>query len=134
MGKLGKFAISKKTHPHDALRVNMGTRKVSANLRLYKFRDKDTQQIVLYIPSLDISGYGSTLEKAYEMIRSSIEYFIEQLAGMSAKKVEEELFSLGWKHDKIKNEEYAKAYIDITGQLKNFNAVADEVEILTLEA
>jgi hypothetical protein len=37
-----------------------------------KYIDKDTRQYVIYIPSLEISGYGATEAKAMEMVEFSL--------------------------------------------------------------
>ena len=136
MGTVSNFTISDKKLKEEYLRINISKSKKKANceLTIFKYRDKDTRQIVLYIPSLEVTGYGSTEEKAQEMIKFSIDDFFHTLCTLSSKKIETELSKLGWKHHSLKNKEYSKVYVDGDGELKNFNAVADKVERLTLVA
>lgn len=115
------------------LRVNLKKGKIDSHLNVIKYQDKDTNQIVCYIPSLEITGYGSDEKRALDMLHFSVEEFYSFLNDLSPEKIETELFKLGWKHNKLQNKEYSKAYIDLSGQLKNLNAVDNEVEMLTLE-
>ncbi len=106
--------------------------KVDACLRVYKYIDKDTKHFVAYIPSLEISGYGYTKENALEMMESSLEEYFDFLLSLTGKKLEIELSKFGWKHDKLKNKDYSKSYVDISGNLKDF-AVTNSVEQEMLE-
>ncbi len=112
----------------------MHTGKISAELNMYKYRDKDTRQIVFYVPSLELTSYGADEEKAIEMIRFSIDNYLEFLVTLSTKKLEAELLLLKWKRNFLKNKEYSTAYVDVSGKLKNLNAVGDKVERLTIVA
>jgi hypothetical protein len=118
----------------ELLNINRNTGKIMFKLAAFRFRDKDTRQMVVYIPSLDISGYGATEKKAEEMINFSLENFLTYLMELPSKKMNAELENFGWKHSTLKNKEFSKAYVDGNGELKNFNAVADTVEKLTLVA
>ena len=133
---MGKIVISDKKNADDRLRLSLSKnrKKASITAGLFKYRDKDTRQIVLYIPSLDITGYGSDEEKAMEMINFSIDQFFRWITTLPNKQVEMELKRLGWKHVLYKNKEYSQTYVDGDGKLTNFNAVADEVERLTVVA
>lgn len=117
---------------NDTLNINKNAGRVYFSLAALRFRDKDTRQIVIYIPSLELTGYGATEEKAEEMINFSLQDYFEYLVSLSSKKISSELEKSGWKHDALKNKEFSKAYVDETGELKNFNAVANSVERLTL--
>lgn len=128
------FVVSGKKNANDTLRVNHKAGKINGRLGLFKYRDKDTRQLVLYIPSLEITSYGADDKKALEMLKFSVNDYFDLLFSMPAKKRELELSNLGWKHSPLKNKEFSKAYVDLSGKLKNLNAVADEVEALTVEA
>jgi hypothetical protein len=128
------FNFLKKTKKagSDSLKINKRAGNVSGSLTAIRFRDKDTRQIIIYIPALELTGYGATTEKAELMINFSMEDYFEYLLSMPSKKINAELEGLGWKHNAYKNKEYSKSYVDVNGELKNFNAVADTVEQLTL--
>ena len=121
-------------HKQDVLRINKNSGEIHATLNVLKYRDKDTRQIVLYCPSLELTGYGATEDKAKKMMEFSINDYFLFLIDLPIKKIEKELQSIGWKHSKLKNKEFSKAYVDPTGNLKNFNAVADKIENITIEA
>ena len=100
---------------------------IKANVKAFKYQDKQTQQFVIYIPSLEISAYGETKEKAEEMIHSSLQNYCVYLANLTHKETQKELQSLGWKHQPLRNKDYSKIYVDVTGELKGF-AVNEVVE------
>lgn len=135
MIKISKATTSKEKPQEESLKVNLSKRSVRMHVRMFKFRDKDTRQIIMYMPSLEITGYGADEKKAFEMLDFSIrEYFDFLLNLKSYHKLEEELTKLGWKHTPRANKEFSKAFVSSDGELKNFNAVADEVEELTVQA
>ena len=112
----------------------MRSRTITAQLNMYRYRDKDTRQIVIYVPSLELTGYGADEEKAMEMIKFSMGDYFAFLFTLSAKKLQAELFDFKWKKNTLKNKEFSSAYIDGTGKLKNLNAVGDKVEHLSIVA
>lgn len=116
-----KFEI-KDLHPEDKNTLHISNNGGSAGICVYNFIDKDTKQFVAYSPALDISGYGETEEKAQEMMKFAIEDYIKYLTNLSIKEREKELYNLGWKKDRLKNKDYSRLYVDINGDLKNFNA------------
>jgi hypothetical protein len=107
--------------------------KFHFELNIVQYQDKQTNQFVVYVPCLDITGYGENLKKADEMAHFSIQEYFDYLSSLSVKKLETELRNLGWKHDAIKNKDYSKAYIDVTGTLKDF-AVEDTLKVSVLTA
>lgn len=129
---LNKTISSKQKQGQNTLSV--GSNRISGTMLVFKFRDKDTRQIIHYTPSLELTGYGSDETKSFEMLKFSINDFFDHLMSLSSKKREKELNELGWKKSSLKNKEFSKLFIDINGELKSFNAVADEVELLTLQA
>lgn len=131
---MGKLTISDKKITEDRLRLNLTKGKLKFSSTLFKYRDKDTRQIILYVPSLEISGYGIDEKKALEMLNFSMNDFFNVLTKLPHKQIDIELAKLGWKHVQYKNKEYSNSYVDGDGKLNNFNAVADEVEQLTVEA
>lgn len=111
--------------------LHIGKKSVTSNLSAFKYQDKDTNQYIIYIPSLEISGYGETKEKSEEMIHHALKDFCKYLTGLSSKDQKEELRKLGWRKHKIKNTDYSKSYIDLSGELKGFavNEIVEEESI-----
>ena len=130
MGTLKITPLGKATPKENSLHINKNSGRIKAILNVIKYRDKDTRQIVIYIPALELSGYGAVEKKALEMVNFSVDEYFTVLVRMSAKDMEKELTKLGWHHkNRYSNKEYSQAYIDADGKLQNFNAVADKVEV-----
>lgn len=107
--------------------LHIGKKSVEANLSAFKYQDKVTNQFIIYIPSVEISSYGETKEKAEEMIHESLKDLCKYLISLSPKDLKAELDKLNWKKHKIKNKDYSKSYLDFRGELKAF-AVNELVE------
>jgi len=136
MGTFNNFSIIKKADENfiDSLRIDPNKRNIKAYIGILKFVDKDTLQWVYYMPALDITGYGKTEEKASEMLKFSIGELFNHLLSLSSKRLQVELSNLGWKRNYFRNKEYSKSYVDIDGELQNFNAIDNKVERLSLVA
>ena len=130
------LSVSQKSLQKETLRISISGRRKEIKLRsrLFRYRDKDTRQMVVYIPALEITGYGSNEKKAMEMLNFSVKEYFAFLSSLAPKKIETELLKLGWKHTPYRNKEYSKTFVDVAGNLQNFNAVANQVEQLTVEA
>lgn len=134
---MGDYNISVTAPPpdgKDTITVNKTTKRVHAYLSILRFKDKDTHQDVCYCASLDLSGYGDTEEKASEMLKFSINDYFQSFGLLSSKQIDAELAKIGWKQHKLWRKQYSKAYVDINGDLKNFNAIDDKVERVSMQA
>ncbi len=131
---MGQLTVTNNLNPdqEETLRIS-SKNHISAVLQVFRFVDKDTHQVILYVQSLELSGYGETEEKANEMLDDAIDQYFEFLTSLSLKERTGELNKLGWHRDKLHNKVFSKAYVDPDGNLKNFNAVGNKVERLTLE-
>lgn len=116
-----------KKREKDTLRIDATKERITATLRFIKFRDKDTRQIIIYVPSLELSAYGSTDKKAQNMLEIYLEEYFQTLMQFSKGKLATELSRLGWEHDKIRSKIYSKCFIDAEGKLQEFNAVEEDV-------
>src|SRR5215469_2427598 len=119
--------VSDNTLKEETLRIDRHKGIAKMEVRVYRFQDKDSLQFVLFAPSLQLTGYGCTIEKADEMLRFSIEDFLNHLASLRPSELGAELVKLGWKHVPYAKKQYSKAYIDINGELCNFNALENKV-------
>lgn len=113
--------------------IHIGKGKATLSVVALKFVDKDTKQKCVYLPSLDISGYGETDEKATEMAKFCIIDFFQYLFTLPPDKLQIELAKFGWKRSMFKKD-FSKAYVDGNGVLQNLNAENDKVERVTLTA
>lgn len=112
--------------PIEVIRINQGKRRVYTRLTHYVYRDIETRQIIVYIPSIEVSAYGQTREKAFEMLKYSMEQFYEYILNLSLRDLNLELKKFGFTRNKIQTKEFSKAYVDKSGELKQF-AVGNEV-------
>lgn len=103
---------------------------INASVTHIGFQDNDTKQYVFYIPSFDLSGYGSTKEAAREMAHQTIATFLKNLKKLTPKQIRQELALLGWHRNAIKSKSFSKSFVDSDGVLNDFNMVDDKVEVL----
>lgn len=115
------------------LHINREKQKITSRVKATRFQDKDTKQYVVYIPSLEITGYGSTEKKAMEMLKFSIDNFCKHIMALSVREMNAEVVKLGWKQDRLRKKDYSKVHVDIDGNLKEFNALKDRVEFVDLQ-
>ncbi|MBX9784003.1 MAG: hypothetical protein K2X48_12005 [Chitinophagaceae bacterium] len=127
------FKIEPSVFKKEFLRVNLKKAKIDSHIHVFRFKDKDTKQIVYYAPSVELSGYGATDKKAQQMFFISVEDFYSSLALLSPKKLQSELQKFGWRKNKVQTKEYSPAYVDLHGQIQNLNMVAEEIEMLTID-
>lgn len=134
MGIFTKFEKFKKEDQKDSLRVTTKNDETifECGLSVFKMIDSGTSQHIIYIPSLNLTGYGDTYEKAEEMMKFCIGDLFELFEKMTSKKRDEELNKLGWKRNKLKSKEFSKLLVDPKGVLQNFNISESSIERLTL--
>jgi hypothetical protein len=126
--------VQGKPNEEDNLRVNLNKGQIKFKARLLKYRDKDTRQIIYFIPSLQITSYGSDESKAKEMLDFSVDEYFEYIMGLKKADLDKELKSLGWRMVPYAKKQFsAEMFVTSEGELEHYNAVADEVEHLTLQ-
>ncbi len=130
MGNL-ELHFSNKPLDLEFIKINQRKRKIDAGLSLLKYTDKETNQVIIYIPSLELTGYGETLEKAKEMIIFSVDDLMKYWIDLPTEQLKMELSKAGWKQDRFLNKKFSKAFVDANGELQNF-AVDNKVERLAL--
>lgn len=94
--------------------------KTRIGLFVFSGKDKETGSFISVVPSLQISGYGSTLEEADEMLNTSVNEYIRELTKLSSKEKHNELIRSGWRKAPHKNKEF-RPYIDADGVLRDFD-------------
>lgn len=118
----------------EKLRISRHKRRANATLNVVQFVDKDTKQVVCFVPSVDVSAYGETEHKARRMLDETMSEFFKYLFDLSTEELNAELFRLGWSKPKYFNKEFSKAYVDNNGDLQGFNADENSIKTLTLTA
>jgi hypothetical protein len=127
------ISYNSKKLDEETLRINTSTRRANGRFSMFRWKDKDTLQFVLYIPSLEITAYGETEERAREMLDSAVRNFFQWLMNLPKKQIDQELIKLKFKRSTFFNKQFSKAYVDLAGELQNFNAAENKVERLTLQ-
>lgn len=117
----------------EQLHINLHKKHINGSITAFKFIDKDTKQTVIYVPSLELSGYGDTIEKAREMTQQSFKDFFDFVVTLSVDELRSYLSNLGWKKTMF-NKDFSKAYVDGDGVLRDFNADEKTIERLELTA
>ena len=117
----------------DSLSVNRNKGQVKFSATLLRYRDKDTRQMIYFLPSLEITGYGATEEKAREMLDFSVDEYFRNLILLPYDKIDAELKKLKWENVPFASKQYAQMSVNSDGELDGYNAVADEIERLTLQ-
>ncbi len=117
----------------ETLHIDVKKGAIKAALTAYRYVDKDTDQLVIYMPALDLSAYGADSTKAEEMLHFSLDDYFKFLIELNPSLLEQELSGLGWKQELFRKD-FSKLYIDSGGELTNLNAADNKVERLTLVA
>ncbi|HLW33877.1 MAG TPA: hypothetical protein VKX40_16570 [Aequorivita sp.] len=126
MSKMSFDVDSKQRSDFDEIRIKNGS--IGATLNILTGKQGD--YFLHYCPSLEISGYGRTVDEAVELIKSELEIFCEDLFEMNQKEREQYLISLGFKKEKFHNKNFSKAYVDENGRLKDFDKGTVKRELL----
>ncbi|AIM38139.1 hypothetical protein KO02_16735 [Sphingobacterium sp. ML3W] len=101
--------------------LKLGSHKITGNVRAVTF--KDGEYDIIYIPSLNLSAYGSSVEEATDMLQNVVlKDFCFSIANNKNKGlVIMELKKLGWIRDLFFEKDLSKkAYIDKEGILSEF--------------
>lgn len=126
-----RIEFIKSSSKEDIIHINQKKAVITGMFSILKYVDKETQQVVIYLPALEISGYGETDEKATEILRFNIHELFKYLIDLPPVELKSYLQSAGWSN-KLFNKDFSKAFVDTNGDLKNF-AVDEKVERLTLQ-
>jgi hypothetical protein len=118
----------------EQLHINYPKKAVKGVFGAVKFIDKDTRQHVIYMQSLEISGYGETPEKAFKMLRFSLDDFFNHLFSLPLNTTTNILANLGWEKNYFFHKEFSRAYMDSSGELQNLNAETNSIERVSLTA
>ena len=101
---------------------NKGTVKSSINV----FEIIDHGHTILYIPALDMSGYGDNRQEANEMLIDSVSEYFQTLVKLPDYTITEELNKYGWQRSVFFKKKFQNStYIDKKGILQNFNLPED---------
>lgn len=119
----------------ETLHIGSDLKTFKGHFNVIGFIDKYTRQYGIYIPSLGISAYGSTRDKANEMLDVAIESFFEYLLDRSPQQIDDELIQqYGWRKNELTNKDFSKSPVDIHEELEELNLEEGEIEKFALVA
>ena len=115
------------TYPEvESIKIQPSKGKLDLDIRVFTF--EEGEQHVVYAPSIEISGYGETAEKAKKMFKEAIDFYVNNLLSSSPEKIQLELTKLGWKKEKYKNKAFSKSFIDKEGILRDFDLAPGDLK------
>lgn len=116
MGKLSKNINSDNTV--DSIRIK-GDKIL---LKFTAISGMSGDYFLFLVPSLNISGYGTTEQEALAFLEVEAQLFCEDLSEMKIQDREQYLISLGFSPEKFHSKNFSKAFVDDNGVLQNFEA------------
>jgi hypothetical protein len=82
----------------ESVKINISRKQLAAKLRTLVFKEEEVH--IVYLPGFKISGYGETIEEAYELAKLSLRDFADNLFKLPESKIYQTLRELGWEKDK----------------------------------
>lgn len=99
-------------------------------MRLITVSGKEADFFIVIAPSIMVSGYGETADKAKDSFEYNLNVFCEDMMRISNAKRNEELNKMGFYKHKIFAKDYSKAYVDVNGALQGIeNASLNTLEV-----
>jgi hypothetical protein len=125
----------KTTKGQQSIHIHPTKSKVNARLQIVSFQDMETRQIVMLVPALKLTAYGTTDSRAYEMMKLVLNDYFDYLTSLGATGINKELTSLGFKAEKYRKKDYSTTHVDEKGVLREFNpnALPGTLEIRQLQ-
>ncbi len=118
MATLTKTPLEKRPE-EDTVRIKNGTLTVEATI----ISGKDGEHFVSIIPSLMISGYGSTEQEAMDSLDENMETFCDDLMKLNIEQRKSELIKLGFSQVPYHTKNFSKLYVDENGLLQGLENV-----------
>ena len=107
-----------------SLQVNFHRRSVKGEFKVFKMTDNGFR--IVFIPALNLSGYGKDEDEAFDLLKFSIDEYFNSLFKLKIDRIQNELGLLGWKQDRLHHKRFHNvAFVDKQGILKNFNLPAE---------
>lgn len=119
--------IAGKEEP-EYIRVDNSKGRIKGFLRTFFFKDHGKD--VIYVPSLNLSGYGNDKKEALEMLDEITGDWFDTLMRLDSDMQQAELKKYGWEREKFRKKRYLSTVsVDKKGVLNNFELPEDtEIE------
>lgn len=127
-----RFKSAKK---QDQLRIHHKKGIITAILQGVSYIDKETDLYVVYIPSLDISGYGKSLSKAEKIAQFNLDELSKYILELrSTEAIRSYLHTMGWAHKKMFNKQFSIPHEIIKNRLRDINAKEGSLKNITISS
>jgi hypothetical protein len=93
------------------------------SLQVTVISGKEGEHYVSIVPSLMISGYGSTEQEALDSLDENVETFCEDFIKLSSEQRKSELVKLGFSQVRYHRKNFSKLYVDENGLLQGLENV-----------
>lgn len=118
MAKLTKTSLENQPQ-EDTIRIKGGDLTLEATV----VSGKEGEHFISIIPSLMISGYGSTEQEAIDSLDENVETFCEDFMKLNAEQKKTELVKLGFSQVPYHSKNFSKLFIDENGLLQGLENV-----------
>lgn len=81
--------------------LNIDIHNKSFKAKLIGINFKEGESYIVYIPSLELSGYGDSFKEAHALLKSTLDSFSKDLLALSDIQINKELTRLGWEKNKF---------------------------------
>lgn len=98
---------------------SLKTSSDSISIEVNTITGKEGDFWICISPSLNVSGYGRTIEEAKKSFEENIIIFCDDIQSLKSEKKHQILVSLGWKQKKYAKKQFSKAFVDKDGILQN---------------
>jgi hypothetical protein len=112
----------------EVLKVIKSRNTVELTTKVVNWVDEETGQHMVYMKAFELTGYGKTLKDAKEMLKDSVDFFFYKIIKLDPDRIAKELKKYGWTKSKFSTKQFSKAFVDIDGDLKNFNVKKSQVK------
>ncbi len=107
-----------------ALFINKSKKRIKGTLRVFYIQDGAFK--VVYMPSLNLSGYGKNDKEASKMLKKILDDYFESLVSLNRDHLISELSKYGWTTKELFAKRFVNdTYVDKDGVLKNFELPHD---------
>ncbi|HET7360994.1 MAG TPA: hypothetical protein VFI78_03590 [Salinimicrobium sp.] len=100
-------------------KITIGSKNIKGYFKC--FSGKSGGYWISIIPSLKVSGYGTTEEEAIHDLSYNMDVFCEDLIALSEDQRHLELRKMGWEQNSIFKKKFSSVYADEGGVLQNFD-------------
>jgi len=118
MAKLTKTPLEIQPQ-EDTIRIKGGDLTLEATV----VSGKEGEHFISIIPSLMISGYGSTEQEAIDSLDENVETFCEDFMKLNAEQKKSELVKLGFSQVPYHRKNFSKLFVDENGLLQGLEHV-----------